>query len=153
MRSKGKYNCPNSTILGNVKNEYWDYKKVDDVGYLLQMMSLLFAVDTISVIVNSIILRKLADLNLLQVFCRTIKKYWLFIALKHGLNFSLHYALNDINLGVDTTTKFEWIMKKEHFNLSTTQPTYQKEKSPSCYYNRLKGLTISFKRISYNLTH
>ena len=39
------YYGPNSTIIGNVKNEYWDYKKVDDVSHLFHMMLLLFGVD------------------------------------------------------------------------------------------------------------
>ena len=106
------YYGPNSTILGNVKNEYWGYKKVDDVGYLYRMMLLLFGVDTLSVIVNSLILRELTDIDLLQEFCRIMKKYWFFIAVRFANSMCTQYATKDINLGLDSTGEFEWITKE-----------------------------------------
>ena len=106
------YYGPNSTILGNVKNGYWGYKKIDDVGHLYRMMLLLFGVDAFSVIVNSLILRKLTDINLFQELCRIMKKYWFFIAVTFGQSMCVNYATKDINLGFDSTGEFEWITKK-----------------------------------------
>ena len=111
------YYGPNSTILGNVKNEYWGYKRIDDVGYLYRMMLLLFGVDTISVIVNSLILKTLADIDLFQEFCRIMKNYWFVFAVRFGQIMCTQYATKDINLGMDFTGEFEWITKEGRLQL------------------------------------
>ena len=111
------YYGPNSTILGNVKNEYWGYKKVDDVGYRFRMMLLLFVVDTISVMINSFILWRLTDVKLFQECCLILKKYWIFMAIKLSVSMCGQYSTNDINLGMDSTGNFRWITKKGRFQL------------------------------------
>ena len=50
------YFGPNSSILGNVKNDYWGFKLVENIGYLFQMMFLLFGVDIFSLFVNFVII-------------------------------------------------------------------------------------------------
>ena len=111
------YYGPNSAIIGNVKNEYWGYKKVDNVEHLFRMMLLLFGVDTFSMIVNYFILQRLAHVNLYREFSLTMKKYWFFMALVFAMSMSGMYAFNDINLGMDSTGKFGWITKEGRFEL------------------------------------
>ena len=111
------YYGPNGSILGNVRNDYWGYKKVDDVGYHFLMMLLLFSVDTLSMILNSFGLSILTDVKLLKECCYIMKKYWLFMALRFALSVCNQYATNDINLGIDSTGQWEWITKEGRFRL------------------------------------
>ena len=95
------------------------------------MMLLLFWVDFFSMIVNSFILQRLADVNLYHEFCLTMKKYWFFMALAFGLNVNGNYLLNDINLGMDSTGDFGWITKEGRNQLianSTDLSTEEKAK-------------------------
>lgn len=103
------YYGSNGHILGNVKNDYWDYKKVEEVGYLFQMMILLFGVDTLSVFVNFVILSTRTNINIFTESCRILKKYWYFIAIKYAENMCLMFLTKDINLGMDSTGDFNWI--------------------------------------------
>ena len=73
------------------------------------MMLLLFGVDTISVMVNALILKKFTDVNLLREFCLILKKYWLFMAVKLAFNMMVYFIANDINFGNDGTRSFTWI--------------------------------------------
>ena len=111
------YYGPNGSILGNVRNDYWGYKKVDDVGYHFLMMLLLFSVDTLSMIINSIGLSILTDVKLFKECCFIMKRYWLFMALRFALSVCNQYATNDINLGIDSTGQWEWITKEGRYRL------------------------------------
>ena len=99
----------NATILGNVKNEYWGYRLVDDVPYLFQMMILLFAVDALSAWVNSFIISTVTKTSLFRQCCRIMKRYWHFFAVRFALKSTLMFATKDINLGMDVTGEWNWI--------------------------------------------
>ena len=99
----------NGNILGNVKNDYWGYKAVDDMGYLFQIMILLFGVDVLSSLINSFVLSSFTNVSLFQEFCRIMKKYWHFFAVKFATNMYMMFATKDINLGMDSTGEFNWI--------------------------------------------
>ena len=103
------YYGPNATILGNVKNHYWGYEKVDDINHVFVMLFLLFAVDTVSVLFNAILLWNAVNINLFQEFSLIIGKYWFFIATKLAMLLMANFATNDINLGMDSTWEFDWI--------------------------------------------
>ena len=99
----------NGTILGNVKNDYWGYRQVDDIWHLFKMMIVLFAVDTLSAWVNSFILSSVAKISLFRESCRIMKRYWHFIAVKFALRLALMFVTKDINLGMDATGEWNWI--------------------------------------------
>ena len=99
----------NSTILGNVQNDYWGYKKVDDIGYLFRMMLLLFGFDAFCVLANSFILSIWTDVSLLRECCRILNRYWHFISVKFALKMVEMVGTNDINLGMDSTGEWNWI--------------------------------------------
>ena len=90
----------NSTILGNVKNDYWGYKKVDDIGYLFQMMILLFGFDSLCALANSFVLSISTDVSLLREWCRILNRYWHFISVKFAFKMGLMFTTKDINLGM-----------------------------------------------------
>ena len=97
-------------------------------------MLLLFGVDTISVIVNSLILKKLTDINLFQEFCRIMKKYWFFIAVRFGFSMCTQYATKDINLGLDSTGEFEWITKEGRIQFISNSTELSEEEKTQLLY-------------------
>ena len=93
------YYGKNGDILGDVRNGYWGYTPVDDIGYLFQMMLVLFGVDTSITLVNSFILSTFANVKLFQESCRIMKRYWHLIAVKFSLK-TFIFLTKDINLGM-----------------------------------------------------
>ena len=102
----------NGTILGDIKNGYWGYQPIDDIGYLFQIMGLLFGVDVLSLLINYFILSTMTNVNLFSECCRIMKKYWQFIAVDFATNMMIMFLTKDINLGMDSTRKFNWITKE-----------------------------------------
>ena len=90
----------NGNILGDVKNAYWEYTPVDDIGYLFQMMLLLIGVDTLITLVNSFILSTFANVDLFRESCRIMKRYWNLVAVKFALKLFI-FASKAIKLGMD----------------------------------------------------
>ena len=111
------YYGPNGSILGSVRNSYWGYEKVDDVGYLFLMMLLLFGVDVFSVFVNYLILSKLTNVKLFQELCRIMKKFWLLVAVKFATKMCTWFVTKDINFGMDSTGNWDWITEDGRIQL------------------------------------
>ena len=107
----------NGTIPGNVKNDYWGYRQVDDVWYLFLMMILLFGVDALSAWVNTLILSTFTKLSFFQECCRIMERYWYFIAVKFALKLTTMLATKEINLGMDATGQWNWITNDGRINL------------------------------------
>ena len=99
---------PNDYIFSNVRNNYWS-KAMKDIGPLFRTMSILFIVDTLSVIVNSFLLWKTLNVNMMSEFCKFLNKYWFLIAVPLELSMSLYLACKDVNLGIDETYSYPWI--------------------------------------------
>ena len=96
------YYGPNAHLFSNVGSKYWG-KELKDIIPLLITMSILLAVDTLSVIINALWLWKSANVNMLKEFCQVLNKYWFLIAFPLGQCMALYFATNDINLGIDIT--------------------------------------------------
>ena len=99
---------PNAHIFSNVGNNYWS-KAMVDIGPLFRTMSILFIVDTLSVTVNSFLLWKILNVNMMHEFCKFLNKYWFLIAVPLELSMSLYLACKDVNLGIDETYSYPWI--------------------------------------------
>ena len=110
------YFGPNSNMFANIGSIYWG-EKIEDIGSVFVTMAVLFAFDTMSVIVTSFFLWKATNLNLLQEICNVLDKYWLFFILKLGYSMSTYFANTDINFGMDTTGNFDWIIPEGRFHL------------------------------------
>ena len=108
---------PNARIVGNVKNGYWQYKEVEDINWLFIVLFLMFIIDTISVLINALIVWRFCKVNILQEFSKTIEKYWLIIILKLALEICMFFLSNDINVGTDFTTHFNWITREGRYKL------------------------------------
>ena len=107
---------PNSSILANVGSTYWG-KKVESIGPLLYSMAILFLFDTVSMLVTSVVLWKVSNINMLQQFNDGINKYWLFLVIKVGLSMSGYFAFTDINAGMDSSGSYDWITPEGRLNL------------------------------------
>ena len=111
------YFGPNGHLLGNIRNSYWSYKEIEDVSNVFTTMFIIFAVDSLSVLVNSLCLWKKKHLRMHREFLRIFKKYWMFMAIKLGFNMSTYFCGNDINFGLDGTFKFNWITHEGRMEL------------------------------------
>lgn len=70
------YVGPNSTILGGVRNSYWNYEKVENLEKILTVGIEMFFIDFSSLIICGAILHKFSRINLFQEFCKVIKQCW-----------------------------------------------------------------------------
>ena len=110
------YYGPNAHILSNVGNSYWG-KPIKTLGPLFATMSILFAVDTLSVAINSFCLWKLVKVDMFQEFCRVLSRYKFFMAINLAQKMVLCFGSTDINYGIDVTRSFQWISDEGWRNL------------------------------------
>ena len=103
------YYGPNAELIGNVKNGCWQYNAVEDVSRTFLLMLWLFTVDSICLLLNSSIVWKACNINLLNKFCSMMAKYWYIMALKLAHLAIFFFFPKDINLGLDLTYEFNWI--------------------------------------------
>ena len=103
------YYGPNAELIGDVKNGCWQYNAIEDVSWTFLLMLWLFTVDFICLLLNSCILWKASNINLLNRFCSMMAKYWYIMALKLAHLAIFFFFTKDINLAVDLTYKFDWI--------------------------------------------
>ena len=106
------YYGPNATLIGNVRSNYFDFKEIEDVDNVFISMIQLFTVDVCCILVTAITLWFSGKRNILKEFCKIMKKYWIILAIKLAGGFFTTFAQNDVNVGMDTTFKFEWITKE-----------------------------------------
>ena len=71
------YYGPNAEMLGNIKAEIWHYRAVQDVGAYLKNIMIFFVVDTMSFVVNGILLWTTCKINVLEVLKNMQKTFWL----------------------------------------------------------------------------
>ena len=76
------YYGPNAEILGNVRNNYWQYDEVHDVNKLLLSVFEMFVIDTGSIVIGGILLWKSCSINVVKEYCSTIKRYWKVISIR-----------------------------------------------------------------------
>ena len=72
---------PNSSILGNYGNGYWQYKAIESLDEYLLVAIEMFLVDCSSFLVGSFILWRYCSINFLRKVCEQLQKHGPFIAL------------------------------------------------------------------------
>ena len=103
------YYGPNAYLTGNVLNDTWQYEKVEDVGRLFFILGLLFGIDLFCVHLNALVVSRFGNVNLMKQFCNLMKNYWIVIVIQMVDGYVYYFCLNDINMGLDMTLKFDWI--------------------------------------------
>ena len=76
------YYGPNSMVLGNIGNSYWQYNAVEDITNTLSSVSLMFLVDLVSGLFIGFILQALFSINLLKTCGEMVQKFWPLMAIK-----------------------------------------------------------------------
>ena len=108
------YYGPNAKLFADIGSSLWG-EPIEDIAETFKTMSFLFSVDTIGAIINAICLWKLTNLNMFKEFAGVIKKYWYFLVFNLSVN--LNFYMRDVNLGIDSSGKFEWITSEGRLNL------------------------------------
>ena len=103
------YYGPNADILGNVKNDYWQFQKVDDIMIPINNLLFLVIVDTISFIVVLIFLFLTCKINLLQVFVYMMNEYGMTFTAHIAYFLEMHFCAVTIACANDITLAFDWV--------------------------------------------
>ena len=74
------YYSPNSHLLGNIGNDYWQYEKVDDVEHVIENIFMFFAVDCISAVVCFLLLWGTCRINMFRAWSCLQKEFGMIFA-------------------------------------------------------------------------
>ena len=116
----------NARLLAGIQSTLWG-KPMNDIFSLYYTMLFLFTIDTISAALNSIILWKMLNINMLREFHHVIRNYWLFMVVKLGADLTSYFASIDVNLGMDSGGLFEWITATGRLDLILHAPDLSQE--------------------------
>ena len=70
------YLSPNAGIIGGIKLDLWHYSSISDFEGFIQNLSLLFAIDLLSFIVNAGLLWKYCQINLMKSLQKLQNDFW-----------------------------------------------------------------------------
>ena len=110
------YFGPNANLIRNVGSNFFGGTIIEDIEYFYIVMLELFTVDLIAMILSTACLHYFCNINLIQEFCKTLKKYWWMMMLQLSVA-ALYFGYNDINFGLDFTFNFQWITEKGRYDL------------------------------------
>ena len=112
------YYGPNANLIGNVRNDFWQYKAVNDAGWTFVVMFGMFAMDLVSLFLNAGIIWVTCNINLLKEICIILQKYWFIMALK--LVYAPYYSFmgNDVNFAADWTFNFDWLKGQKNISIA-----------------------------------
>ena len=69
------YYGPNAEVLGNVRNDYWQFEKVENVFEKLSAAGLFFCIDAVRGIIFALILWYASGLNMFETYCYIAHRY------------------------------------------------------------------------------
>ena len=105
---------PNTELIGNVGNSYWQFSRVDDVNWNFLVLLGLFVIDIICLFLNSSIIWIFSNVNMFNEFCAAMEKYWYIMALKLANNLYIYFLVHDVSCAMDFTREFSWITHHEN---------------------------------------
>ena len=73
------YYGPNAEIFGNVKNDYWQYEKVEDLSEKMNILATFILIDSIRGGIFAISLWSTCKLNMFEAYCTLVIKYGIMI--------------------------------------------------------------------------
>jgi hypothetical protein len=82
------YYGPNAELLGNVRNNKWQFEAINEPVQLIATVLQMFGIDLLSGVVAGVLLWKLCGMNIIQEACRGMKVYRWYIATSLGYSFS-----------------------------------------------------------------
>ena len=79
------YYGPNAFILGNIRNDYWDFVAVKDFGNTFAVGLQMFGIDVGITFITGVIWKIFCKISLFEQFCKLIKTYWSWMAIRISL--------------------------------------------------------------------
>ena len=76
------YYGPNGDILGGIRNNYWHYKEIQDIWFVIAELALMFAIDLLSFIFVCFVLYRYSSIDFFYEGYKLMKSYWPLIAVK-----------------------------------------------------------------------
>jgi hypothetical protein len=99
------YYGPNGTILGNVRNNCWDYKAIEDLTGLLGAVFRMFSLDVLAFAITVVLLWKYSSVNGIKVVLKEIRYYGTFICVTlSGGVLKVCFAYPDKNTVIQSIT-------------------------------------------------
>ena len=99
---------PNASLMNGVGNSFFGGNVMEDSQVFYLGILQMFAFDVLVMIITAISLKCLCNINLFREFCKVMKKYWILFLIKIP-SITVYYALSDVNLGMDESTRYLWI--------------------------------------------
>ena len=112
---------PNKDIIGDIGASYWQFKAIEDIGRMIQLLSAFFVVDSVSLLITTYLLWKFCNVNLYKGFVALKGEFGWAFATSFTVNLTGRFVANMILLGTDLTFQFDW--KEGHFNNSEPNGT------------------------------
>ena len=103
------YYGPNAEIFGNIKNDYWQYKKVDDLSEKLKVLGTFILIDAVRGSLFGIFLWITCKLNMFEAYCNIVIKYELVIILQLIRVMNPSYGDLNVAYAADHTYQFSWL--------------------------------------------
>ena len=89
------YYGPNATILGNVKNGYWQYSAVTNIDTTIMWIGIMFFIDFGSTILSAFLLFHFCKLNIFKMYLLLQKEMW------HVLSVHQCYLVEEVCFNLD----------------------------------------------------
>ena len=70
------YFGPNAEIMGNIKNDYWQYQKIENISIPLTKIGLFLIADILRVTISTLILKINCKIDFLSEYARLMAVYW-----------------------------------------------------------------------------
>ena len=78
------YFGPNAEIMGNIKNGYWQFIAIDDLGDNLMWLGIMFVMDLGSSVISVIVLWRYCKINVLKIYLQMQNQIWAILAIEQG---------------------------------------------------------------------
>ena len=102
--------------MRNVGSDWFGGEIMKDTQHFYLVLLELFAIDLICMVLTAVSLYKFCNLNVLQEFCKLLKKYWWMMMLQLS-TIIIGLGTTDINFAMDYTGKFLWISEEGRYDL------------------------------------
>ena len=110
------YFGPNAHLMRNVGSDWFGGEIMNDIQHFYLVLLELFAIDLICMVVTAVSLYKFCNFDVLQEFCKLLKKYWWMMMLQLS-TIIISLGTTDINFAMDYTGKFLWISEEGRYDL------------------------------------
>ena len=129
------YFGPNGALQINILNDYWGNEKIMNISHVYGSLFILFSMDIGNFLSSLFVLWKFTDINLLQEFCKALKRLWFLFLIILTNQICIYFGNNDINLGMDFTGTFDWISEEGRFKIICNTSGLSIEEKHSLLFN------------------